>query len=230
MVEAVANGVPSAWATRDWLTRAFVVFWFFVLEVFLAWRLVAAIHATHTYDALGLARLVADACLFLFVAMMVGLTILREPPRLQAAGVWPRIAAVIGTNILVIGIFVLPAPRPLGMYQSVASAVLILTGNLLCVVVLRRLGRSFSIMAEARTLVTDGPYAIVRHPLYLVEELACVGAFIHVVSWSAALLYAVHFGFQVQRMVNEERVLLRAFPRQYSAYAARTARLIPGIW
>jgi protein-S-isoprenylcysteine O-methyltransferase Ste14 len=36
-------------------------------------------------------------------------------------------------------------------------------------------------------------------------------------------------GFQLQRMRNEERVLGAAFP-EYVAYAARTRRLIPGVY
>jgi protein-S-isoprenylcysteine O-methyltransferase Ste14 len=49
---------------------------------------------------------------------------------------------------------------------NLLSAGLIVVGHLLAVYALAWLGRSFSIMAEARRLVTDGPYAVVRHPLY----------------------------------------------------------------
>jgi protein-S-isoprenylcysteine O-methyltransferase Ste14 len=84
-------------------------------------------------------------------------------------------------------------------------------------------------MAEARRLVTDGPYAIVRHPLYVAEELAVLGIFIQYASVPAALILAVQALCQLQRMHNEEAVLRRSFP-EYSAYAARTARLFPGVW
>jgi protein-S-isoprenylcysteine O-methyltransferase Ste14 len=94
---------------------------------------------------------------------------------------------------------------------------------------LLRLGRSFSIMAEARRLVTDGPYAIVRHPLYLAEQIAILGAFIQFASPWAVVIVVVQFGCQVQRMRNEESVLLLSFP-DYAAYKERTARLIPGLW
>jgi protein-S-isoprenylcysteine O-methyltransferase Ste14 len=230
MNEALATAAAHDWLTRDRLARIGVVSGFFVIEMFLIARFIAAVGATATDDALGLAHLLADVCTIMFVAMMVALTIVRDQPRLQAPGVQPRIAALIGTNLILFGAFFLPARGPLSMFESVASAVLILTGDLLSVIVIRRLGRSFSIMAEARALVTDGPYALVRHPLYLVEEIAVVGVFIQFATWPAAALFIVHFAFQLQRMRNEERVLMRSFPHEYRAYAARTARFIPGIW
>jgi protein-S-isoprenylcysteine O-methyltransferase Ste14 len=230
MNEALVTAAPLDWFTRDRLARIGTVAFFLVFEMLLVARFVAAAHATSADDALGLARLLASACVITFVAMMVALTILRDRPRLQAPGVQPRAAAVIGTNLIVFGVMFLPARGPLSMVESVASSVLILAGSLLSVMVIHRLGRSFSVMAEARALVTDGPYALVRNPLYLVEEIAVVGVFIQFATWPAAGLFVVHFAFQLQRMRNEERVLEQAFPREYRAYAARTARLIPGIW
>jgi protein-S-isoprenylcysteine O-methyltransferase Ste14 len=230
MPDALAGSGPNERFTREKLARAAVLAFFFVIEMILVQAFVTAVRTTATFDLLGVSRLVADGCFFLFVAMMIGLTILRQQPRLQAPGSWPRISAVLGTNLILAGAFILPARGPLTINESVASSVLILSSNILCVVVLYRLGRSFSIMAEARALVTDGPYALVRHPLYLVEEIGIIGAFIQVASWPAAALFVVHFAFQLQRMRNEERVLRHAFPRDYRAYAARTARFIPGIW
>jgi protein-S-isoprenylcysteine O-methyltransferase Ste14 len=43
------------------------------------------------------------------------------------------------------------------------------------------------------------------------------------------LLFAFQTYFQVRRILNEEAVLLATFP-EYRAYAARVARLIPGVW
>jgi len=40
------------------------------------------------------------------------------------------------------------------------------------------LGKSFSIMPQARRLVIGGPYRFVRHPLYFAEELAVIGVLI----------------------------------------------------
>jgi protein-S-isoprenylcysteine O-methyltransferase Ste14 len=94
--------------------------------------------------------------------------------------------------------------------------------------VLRWLGQSFSIMAEARRLITHGPYAIVRHPLYVCEEIALVGMLIQVISPLALLIAAAHGLLQFRRLLNEEKVLRATFP-EYERYAAHVPRLIPRL-
>jgi protein-S-isoprenylcysteine O-methyltransferase Ste14 len=91
------------------------------------------------------------------------------------------------------------------------------------------LGLSFSLIPQARKLVTSGPYAIVRHPLYLVEEAAVAGILLQY-AWLAALPFLIlHATVQIRRMQLEEKVLQKAFP-DYAAYALKTSRLIPGVW
>jgi protein-S-isoprenylcysteine O-methyltransferase Ste14 len=217
------------WTTHDQLVRAVVVSLFFILETLLVFRITLMIRDIQP-DAVSLARLLAQGSLMLFVALMAWLTMVRGLPEMKAPGWQPRVAALLGTNLIMVGVFFIPEGPVLGVFGSLASAALLLIGQVLAVIVIRHLGRSFSIMAEARTLVTNGPYAMVRHPLYLVEEIALLGVFIQVASWTAAALFIVQFAFQVLRMRNEEDVLRRAFPLEYAAYAARTARLIPGVW
>jgi protein-S-isoprenylcysteine O-methyltransferase Ste14 len=84
-------------------------------------------------------------------------------------------------------------------------------------------------MPEARRLVTTGPYRIVRHPLYLCELVAMLGAALQFALPEALILWAIQAGFQFTRCLNEERVLRTAFA-EYEAYAARTARILPGLY
>lgn len=88
------------------------------------------------------------------------------------------------------------------------------------------LRRSFSILPEARRLVTGGPYALSRHPLYLGEALATVGLLIPIAGWMAAALAACAAGAQLIRIRWEEAVLAAEFP-DYTEYARRVPRYLP---
>jgi protein-S-isoprenylcysteine O-methyltransferase Ste14 len=109
------------------------------------------------------------------------------------------------------------------------STLLILAGDGFAVFVLVRLRHSFSIMAEARELVTSGPYRLVRHPLYLAEQVATLGNVMQFLSVWTALLAVVQILFQLRRISNEEALLTEVFP-EYAAYRQKTARVIPRIY
>jgi protein-S-isoprenylcysteine O-methyltransferase Ste14 len=90
---------------------------------------------------------------------------------------------------------------------------------------------NFDIFPEPRErarLITTGPYALVRHPMYLAVLLFAAG---FALGWrgvpqllALALLAAVlHV-----KASREERLLAQKFP-EYRDYAARTARIIPGL-
>ena len=89
------------------------------------------------------------------------------------------------------------------------------------------LRRSFSIIPEARRLVTGGPYSLSRHPVYLGEIVAAVGINLATAGWPGALAVVYFIGCELLRIRWEEGVLARAFPDDYPAYARRVARYLP---
>lgn len=178
-------------------------------------------------EAHFITELGARISLALFMLLLVVLHLIRAKPVNKARGLQPKISALLG---LTLSNFLLLLNRAdSSLWFDLISAFSLLLGNYLCIVVLLHLGRSISIMAEARRLVTSGPYSIIRHPLYFAEEIATLGIFLQFRSWEAAAILVLHFAFQVQRMLNEERVLCETFP-EYRAYMQKTARLIPGVW
>ncbi|HVS48828.1 MAG TPA: isoprenylcysteine carboxylmethyltransferase family protein [Candidatus Dormibacteraeota bacterium] len=89
------------------------------------------------------------------------------------------------------------------------------------------LRRSFSIIPEARRLVTGGPYSLSRHPVYLGEVLAAIGVNLATAGWPGALAVIYFIACELLRIRWEEGVLARAFPNEYPTYARRVPRYVP---
>jgi len=168
---------------------------------------------------------IAFASIF-FTVVVVGLTILRIEPIRSASGFEPRLSALVGAFLSVS--LVAFAPAELGTGLRVTSLILIMAGSVLSTCAILWLGRAFSVTAQARRLVVTGPYAIVRHPLYLCEEISVLGIALAHLSIAAVLIVVVQWMFQLRRMINEEKVLGATFP-EYAAYAAKTPKIIPHL-
>ena len=113
-----------------------------------------------------------------------------------------------------------------------AGAVLALTGALLAAWAKARLGRLFSpqlgVQREHR-LITSGPYAVVRHPMYLGIIDFLIGSSIFwndVALFGVALLFIVYFRAQIR---IEEQLFARHFGAEWTAYRERTPRLFPRL-
>jgi len=179
-----------------------------------------------TENLLGVLQMLALVGSVVFSLLIIFTLLLRSLPRARAPGVIPRALAVAGT-FLATG-FLLLNPVVLPIWLQAAVDVVIFAASLLSILVLLRLGKSFAIMAEARELVTSGPYAIVRHPLYVTEELGILTMLIQFAGPIALALMLAHIAVQVARTFYEERVLGETFP-EYRAYKARTWRFIPYV-
>jgi protein-S-isoprenylcysteine O-methyltransferase Ste14 len=78
-------------------------------------------------------------------------------------------------------------------------------------------------------LITSGPYAFVRHPIYSGILLAMAGsALAESITWVLALpIFGPYFVYSAR---VEERTMAEAFPAQYPAYRAHTKMLIPFVF
>jgi protein-S-isoprenylcysteine O-methyltransferase Ste14 len=172
-------------------------------------------------------RTVSEVATLAFFVLSIVMYTVRYVPQGSATGLYPRFAAMAGT-FSSLGFLLLPA-QELSSALYLVSLVLLIGGIVFAIWALLVLGRSISLLPEARRLVTRGPYAFVRHPLCLGEMVAVAGiALQHLSAW-ALLLLGLIWAFQLQRMKYEELVLSRSFP-EYRDYMARTARLVPGVY
>ncbi len=93
-----------------------------------------------------------------------------------------------------------------------------------------RLG-NFGVMPEPKQhaqLVTTGPYAYVRHPMYLAVLLFGAGMLAGWQGWPHAAAFAVLCAALHFKANREEALLSARFP-DYAAYRARTRRLLPFV-
>lgn len=98
----------------------------------------------------------------------------------------------------------------------------------------RAMGKNWALVARTRedhTLVQNGPFAYVRHPIYValfLFMLAMAVAFGHTRNLILGIpLYALGTWF---RIGHEERLLKEQFGAAYDEYAARVKRFVPGVF
>jgi protein-S-isoprenylcysteine O-methyltransferase Ste14 len=112
---------------------------------------------------------------------------------------------------------------------AVSGAVIATLGAIIAFAARAAIGRNWGPPATQRTdteLVTSGPYAFVRHPIYSGILLMMVGtAMALVLTWWLVSAAAGIYFFASARA--EERHMAQRFPETYPAYRARTKMLIP---
>lgn len=158
--------------------------------------------------------------------------LVRGRPIATLRGFGPRVAAYGGT--FAIPLFLAVAQRwapqwitPVAVrFPAVAfvairvGSVLIALGTLFAAWGLWYLRRSISLVPAARALVTRGPYAIARHPLYLAYILSYTGLTVQHPTVPMLIAFITWFALTYARVVYEERILRTVYP-EYAAYAAR---------
>lgn len=131
----------------------------------------------------------------------------------------------------------LPLPLRLGSTSQAiavfAGATVLLGGLTLYLWGLFSLRRMFAVSSgfgvrlhANHALVTSGPYAHVRHPMYLAVIVSAFGSLLLYQTW-ATLLFAVAMVGLVIRAAREETVLATEFGPEWEAYASRVPKWLP---
>src|ERR1700750_365317 len=146
--------------------------------------------------------LLSSFCLATFYVLLGLLTMTRSPAKAHVEGLRPT---------------------------HLASTACVLIGMIMMLVTIRHLGRSFSLVPQARNVVQTGPYRWIKHPLYLAEEIVILGVVLQYLTPVTVIVLVLHIGVQVCRILYEEDLLRRNCP-EYSSYEASRWRLIPYVW
>jgi protein-S-isoprenylcysteine O-methyltransferase Ste14 len=146
----------------------------------------------------------------------------------RGRGFGPRGIAAVAVVVLIRGF----SGTSLAVHSwplMIVGTVLFVAGLALAIRARVIIGRNWGMPTSERAepeLVTAGPYAVVRHPIYSGILLALVGTAlaISLIGLAIALVVGAYFVWAAR---IEERNLTATFPSTYPAYMARTKMLIP---
>jgi len=122
---------------------------------------------------------------------------------------------------------------PWAAWQFWAGAALTAAGLAFTVWARRHLGRNWSAIVTLKQdheLVTSGPYAWVRHPIYTGLLAGFLGSAIALGQWRGLLAVALFYAAALRKYRLEERWMRERFGVAYDAYRARVKALVPWLF
>jgi len=122
---------------------------------------------------------------------------------------------------------------PAGTWTFWSGATLTACGLLFSLWARHHLGQNWSVavtVKEGHELITSGPYALVRHPLYAGLLLALFGCALAVGEWRGLLAVALVFIALWRKLRLEEKWMREQFGESYEAYSRKVAALVPYVF
>ncbi len=186
-------------------------------------------------QSVAAAAMTGDLLLFLLMAFTGGMLLVSRAPvippdRLKHVivpiamsyyfflyGLTDRLPAPLRENLL---------PPSWQMPAAVAGLLVSLVGYAVAIWALLHLGRSFAMLVSVRKVISSGPYAYVRHPIYLGYAIDLCGLLLAKCAPGMLLLGAGFIGFLVWRARIEEETLCAA-DEGYRQRLAGTGFLLP---
>jgi protein-S-isoprenylcysteine O-methyltransferase Ste14 len=158
---------------------------------------------------------------------------LADVPSLGArGGGWVALQFALLATILAVGLLAPGWPDGARWWLKGAGVLLVFAGAFLIVLAGRALGAGltpFPKPAEEGQLVDDGPYAVVRHPVYTGGILFAAGISLALSPWALVATTVLVVVWAMKAQV-EERFLAERYPG-YGEYCARTRyRLVPYVY
>lgn len=85
-------------------------------------------------------------------------------------------------------------------------------------------------LKESHRLITTGPYAYVRHPIYTGLFLAVIGTVLAAATWAAATGFIVMLAAHYIKWKREEKLMIQEFGQEYRDYMNKTKAIVPFIF
>ena len=159
-------------------------------------------------------------------------------PTVRLEGSASRAAHVVPLTIAMVLLFLPRAPIPVLGEHFIprtewtfwTGAAVTLAGLLFSVWARVHLGRNWSAyvtVKEGHQLITDGPYRLVRHPIYTGLLLGFIGSAVALAEWRGIVAVALAVFALWRKSRLEEQWMREQFGHAYEDYARRVAALVP---
>lgn len=129
--------------------------------------------------------------------------------------------------------FVIDQPWALTILEAV-GLLLYVTGFLLMAWALLILRRNYqlggSVPRAEDNMVMDGPYRLIRHPMYASALSIALGLSCLVQSWAFFAVFCIYLVLMLPLIRLEEAGLRTAYGERYAAYQQKTKRLVPFVY
>jgi hypothetical protein len=88
----------------------------------------------------------------------------------------------------------------------------------------------FASLHKKKELAANGPYALVRNPMYLGRYFLILGALMLTGRpWLPVVYTVLYYFYMANRVKREEEVLRGIFGREYEEYCAKVSRFVPSL-
>lgn len=140
-------------------------------------------------------------------------------------------AAIIG---IILGVFQIGTLKYTGEYETarLIGLAFYIAFSWLQVWAFKSLGDSYSqevLILKNHSLVTSGPFKVIRHPQYLAQILMDIGGGVATLSYIVIIIAIIEIPFLILRAILEERLLAKHFKERFSAYKSNSGFMFPYI-
>lgn len=157
----------------------------------------------------------------------------KERPKsgLQKLPVYLSTLALIA---VILGIFKIGTMDYLPSYETarIVGLIFFLVFSWVQVLSVKTMGENYSqeiLILKNHKLVTTGIFSVVRHPQYLSQILMDLGAAAALLSYIVLPIALLEIPFLIMRAVMEEKLLVKYFKDEFTAYKKKSGFIIPFI-
>ena len=201
-----------------------------IMALLLLWAVSALFSGSTVASASGLVTALHvsyQVLMTVFYLMAVFFLLTRNSARARSGRIAPTVAAYVGTFLPFLFVFAGGSEVSEGL--ALFAVGLMTLGMVFTVWALMTLGKSFGVEPQVRTLVQNGPYRVIRNPLYVGEMITLTGAVCFSPTLLKTAILVALAAVQAYRAIQEEQLLADNLP-EYAAYKLRTTRFVPGVF